>query len=95
VCGGAESTLHWVEVSKECVRLETKRDRYIESIQHHYYASSLAGAGLNEEAITELRVMFEEPGGYGFPRVDAWPDFDGLRDDPRYIELRERFGDAR
>jgi hypothetical protein len=45
----------------------------------------LAGAGLNEEAITELRVMFEEPGGYGFPRVDAWPDFDGLGDDPRYL----------
>jgi len=93
--GDAESTLRWVEVSKERARLETKRDRYIEATQHHYYATSLAGAGLNEEAIAELRVMFEEPGGYGFRHVDAWPDFDGLRDDPGYIELRERFGDAR
>lgn len=93
--GDAESTRRWVEVSKERARLETKRDRYIEGIQHHYYATSLAGAGLNREAITELRVMFEEPGGYGFRHVDAWPDFDGLKDDPGYIELRERFGDAR
>jgi hypothetical protein len=39
--------------------------------------------------------MFEEPGGHGFRFVDAWPDFDSLRDDPGYVELRTRFGDAR
>jgi TolB-like protein/cytochrome c-type biogenesis protein CcmH/NrfG len=93
--GDAESTRRWVEVSRKRARLETKGDRYIESNQHLYYATSLAAAGLNEEAITELRVMFEEPGGHGFRFVDAWPDFDSLRDDPGYVELRTRFGDAR
>ena len=72
-----------------------KGDRYEESIQHFYHASNLASAGLNEEAITELRVMLEEPAGRGFRYVDAWPQFDKLRDDPGYIELRERFAEAR
>jgi TolB-like protein len=93
--GDAEATRRWVEVAKERDRLEMKGDRAGESELHFYMASNLALAGLNEEAISELRVMFEEPGGHGFRYVDAWPDFDKLRDDPGYIELRERFGDAR
>lgn len=40
-------------------------------------------------------MMFEEPGGNGFRYVDAWPKFDALKDNPDYIELRERFADAR
>jgi hypothetical protein len=67
----------------------------MEAYNHFIYAFSLALAGLHDEAITELRVMFEEPGGLGFRFVDAWPDFDALKDHPGYIELRERFGDRR
>jgi tetratricopeptide (TPR) repeat protein len=91
----AEATRRWVEVSRERAQLETKGDRASESNQHFYNAGFLAIAGLNEEAITELRVMLEEPGGRGFRFVDAWPNFDNLRDHPDYIELRERFGNAR
>ena len=59
------------------------------------YALNLARVELHEEAIAELRVMFEEPGGHGFRYVDAWPEFDALKNHPGYIELRQRFEDAR
>ena len=52
-------------------------------------------AGLDDDALAELRVMLEEPGGRGFRFIDAWPDFDGLKNNPGYLELREQFGDVR
>jgi TolB-like protein len=91
----AHSTRRWIEESRRRTRDEFKGDRFFESIKHLWYAGGLADAGLQEEAIAELRVMFEEPGGYGFRYVDALPVFDALEDHSGYIELRQRYGDAR
>jgi hypothetical protein len=40
-------------------------------------------------------MMFEQPGGHRFRYMDTFPEFDGLKDNPAYVELRERFRDAR
>ncbi len=93
--GDGEATRRWVEEHRQRFRKENKGDRALEANNHLIYAFNLAGAGLHDEAIAELRVMFEEPGGLGFRYVDANPAFDALRDHPGYIELRERFGEAR
>ena len=93
--GDAAATRHWVEEDRKRFRKEDKGDRSDEANNHLGYAFDLAGAGLHDEAIAELRVMFEEPGGFGFRYVHAFPVFDALRDHPGYIELRERFGDKR
>ena len=93
--GNAEATRYWVEESRRRFRSEDKGDQADEAWNHLGYARHLARAELHKEAIEELRVMFEEPGGHGFRYVDAWPQFDALKNQPDYIELRERFGDAR
>ncbi len=93
--GDGEATRRWVEEHRQRFRKEYKGDRAAEAHNHFFYAFNLAVAGLHDEAIAELRVMFEEPGGFGFRFVDAFPDFDAMRDHPGYIELRERFGEAR
>ena len=93
--GDGEATRRWVEEHRQRYRKEYTGDRAAEASNHLGYALNLAGAGLHDEAIAELRVMFEEPGGSGFRYVDANPAFDALRDHPGYIELRERFGEAR
>ena len=93
--GDATATRRWVEENRKRFRKEEKGDRDDEATNHFGYAANLAGAGLHDEAIAELRVMFEEPGGSGFRYVDGVPVFDVLKDHPGYIELRERFGDRR
>ena len=72
--------------------VETKNDIYTDSITKFYTASILTLAGLNEEALQTLKTMLENPGGRNFQYIEVWPAFDTLRDDPVYIELRERFG---
>jgi len=52
----------------------------------------LACVGAYDEAVEELRVMFEQPGGHRFPYVDGAAPFDSLEDHPGYKELRLRFG---
>jgi len=93
--GNGEANHRWVEEHRQRFRKENKGDRWAEANNHRGYAFNLAGAGLHDEAIAELRVMFGEPGGSGFRYVDAFPYFDAMRDHPGYIELRERFGEAR
>jgi tetratricopeptide (TPR) repeat protein len=93
--GDAAATRQWVEEHKRRVTEQSKGDRLRASMNHLGYAADLANAGLYEAAIEELEVMFKEPGGRGFRLVDSLPVFDLLKDHPGYIELRERFGDAR
>ena len=93
--GDGEATRRWVEEHRQRFRKEDKGDRSAEADIHRNYALNLSHAGLHDEAIAELRLMFEEPGGSGFRYVDAYPAFDALKDHPGYIELRERFGDRR
>ena len=91
----AEATLHWNAEYKRRFREESKGDRMREAFNHWNSAWALARAGLHDEAIEELRVMFEGPGGHGFRYVDGAPVLDVLEEHPEYAKLRERFGDAR
>ena len=91
----AEATRHWNAEHKRRFREESKGDRMREASNHWSYAWTLTRAGLHDEAIEELRVMFEGPGGYGFRYIDADPGLDALKEHPEYARLRERFGDAR
>ena len=93
--GDAEATRDWVDIARRRNKESLKGDRYSESELHFYYAHNLALAGLYEEAVAELRVMFEEPGGSGFRLIDALPEFDSLDGLPAYEELRERFANVR
>jgi len=88
--GDADETRDWVEEHRRRFRQEQKGDKAEETYNHLGYARNLASVGLREEAIAELRVMLEEPGGHRFPFVDADPVFDSLKDHPDYIELRQR-----
>jgi TolB-like protein len=90
--GNAEATRHWVEETKPRRRVESKGDLRAEAIDHWFYARAFAQSGLLEDAIEELREMFENPGGHRFRYVDGFPVFDVLKDHPGYIELRDRFG---
>ena len=91
--GDAPETLRWLkEWEKRFSNSEVANDRWFVANNHFYDALTLATTGLNKEAIAELRTMLEEPGGFSFIYVDPWPQFDGLRNDPGYAELRERFG---
>lgn len=91
----AEATRHWNAEHKRRFREESKGDRMREATNHWSYAWTLIRAGLHDEAIEELRIMFEEPGGNGFRYIDGTPILDALREHPDYAKLRERFGDAR
>jgi TolB-like protein len=91
--GDAAETRSWIEEHKRQYRSEYKGDLAEEAHNHIFYARSFAEAGLHDEAVEELRIMLEEPGGHRFPYVDGDPGFDVLRDHPGYVALRERFGD--
>jgi tetratricopeptide (TPR) repeat protein len=93
--GDVEATLRWDEETNRRFRVERKGDRYWLADGRMFRADNLATVGLHKEAIRQLRTMLEEPGGFGFRFVDAWPAFDVLKDHPEYLALRERFADAR
>jgi hypothetical protein len=90
--GDAAKTREWIEKHKRRFRQESGGDVAEEAINRFYYAWTFACAGLHEEAIEELRVMLEEPGGHRFPYFDGAAPFDELENYPAYIALRERFG---
>jgi TolB-like protein/Flp pilus assembly protein TadD len=75
--GDAAATRSWIERHRRRVEAELKGDAYFRSFRPLWYATRLVDVGLHDR----------------FPFVDATPAFDPLRDNPGYIELRERFGD--
>jgi TolB-like protein len=91
--GDADATRTWIDRHRQRIDDELKGDAYFRSLNPWIYAFALADVGLHDEAIRELREMLERPGGRRFPFIDATPSFDVLKDNPGYIELRERFGD--
>jgi hypothetical protein len=93
--GDPDETQFWVVEHRRRFAKEEKGDKAEEATNRLGYAADLTVAGLYDEAIVELRVMLEEPGGHGFRYVDALPVFDSIRKHTGYIELRERFRDAR
>ena len=53
-----------------------------------FVSAIIAWAGLHTEAIEELKLNFASPGGDRFLLIDTLPDFDVLKDEPGYIELK-------
>jgi TolB-like protein len=69
--GDAAETRSWIEERKRRYRREYKGDLAEEAHNHIFYARSFAEAGLHDEAVEELRIMLEEPGGHRFPKTVA------------------------
>jgi len=90
--GRADEVRHWVEEHRRRYRVEQKGDLLDEPMNHYSYAWDFVLVGLYDEAVEELRLMLERPGGRRFPFVDGTPVFDVLKDRPDYVALRERFG---
>ena len=91
--GDAEETRRWIEEHRRRYFSQTKGDRLQVAQEHLWYAFELSQVGLYDEAVAELRVMLEEPGGYRFPFADVILIFDGLRSHPGYVALQEQYGD--
>jgi len=90
--GEVDLTRHWIAEHIRRYREEYKGDLAEEAKNRYSYAASYASVGLYDEAVKELRLMLEEPGGHRFPYIDGFPEFDVLDDHPGYTDLRERFG---
>jgi len=88
----AEETRHWIGEVKRRYGIESKDDQYEEANLRLNYAWSYTEVGLYDEAVEELRLMLEEPGGHRFPLVDGLSVFDPIRNRPDYLALKERYG---
>ena len=93
--GNTDETRRWIEELKQRYRRDFKGDVAEEANNRFDYAWIYACAGMQDEAIEELRIMLEQAGGHRFPYVDGPPLSDILGDNPAYIELRERFGNRK
>jgi len=90
--GDAAETRRWIEEHRQRFHRLYRGDLAEEAKNHLFYAWAFAAAGLNDEAVEELRIMLEQPGGHRFPYFDGDPIFAALKDQPGYVALRERFG---
>ena len=80
--GDRAATRRWIEVFRERLIADHKNDRYLVSVFRFCFAVAYANAGLDDEAIAELRVMLDEPGGRRFTMIDAYPAFERFKGRP-------------
>jgi TolB-like protein len=92
--GDVEATRYWVTEHGKRSNEETRGDMMAASEDRLFHARALAIAGLHDEALQNLRIMLEGPGGNTFRFVESLPDFDVLRQHPEYELLREQFGNS-
>jgi tetratricopeptide (TPR) repeat protein len=92
--GDKDATREWVMETKQRREKENRGDQALKVSQYLYDARILTLAGLHSEAIEELRLSLESPGGDRFPLIDALPIFDVLKEDSGYIASRQRYADA-
>ncbi len=90
--GDAENAVIWLEEFKRLFEEESKGDVAERARWRFGVATVLTQAGLYDEAVEELRIMLEQPGGYRFPVVDGFPVFEALEHHPGFVALREHFG---
>jgi len=90
--GDPAETRRWIDEHRRRLRIELKGDVYEESMTRFVYAWCFALAGSKNDAIEELRIMLEEPGGRRFPYLSGAVPFDALEGHPAFAELKERFG---
>jgi len=89
--GDQPETLRWIEEHRRRFTAQSKGDKFNGANNLWSYAWYLTVAGLDDEAVGQLKIMLENPGGYLFPFVDKDPVIDLIRDHPGYQALRERF----
>ena len=92
--GEAEEAVRWLEEANQRFAVESKNDVFQTTGNRLGSAVVYAFAGLEDEAVGELRLMLEEPGGYRFSVFDGIPEFKPLEDHPGYIALRERYDNS-
>jgi hypothetical protein len=59
---------------------------------YQFLAFEFADAGQDDYTIDALELLFAGPSFITFRFVESHPAFDDLRNDPRYLELRRRYG---
>jgi TolB-like protein len=89
--GESELTEAWLEKEKQNWHVVLKGRSNEE--MYNWHARILAVAGLEEEAILNLRHLLESYGAWKFKEVDLLPEFDYLKNSPAYIDLRRQYGD--
>jgi eukaryotic-like serine/threonine-protein kinase len=73
----------------EAITTMLKRKRNT-NIDYYWLSSYYAGGGEKEQALSNLQKSFEL-GFRDFPTIAASHDFDSLRNDPRFVQLLERY----
>jgi hypothetical protein len=86
------ATREWIDEHRRRFRAPDKGDISQDRNNRFHYAFALPCVGAYDEAVEELRVMLEEPGGPRFPYVDGADPFDSREDHHGYKEPRSRFG---
>jgi len=89
--GEPELTKAWLKKEKQNWRVVLKGRTDWEA--YFWHARILANAGLEEEAVLNLRHLFESPGGWNFMEVEFMPEFEALKNNPAYIDLRQQYKD--
>ena len=56
----------------------------------YLFAQSYATAGMVDESIATLELLFSGPSTHSIPWVELDPAFDGIRNEPDFIALLER-----
>jgi len=90
--GDKPAVLRWSSEHRRRLEIEHKGDKAMEVAMYRYFAETYALAGLDDEAIREIELAVTSPGGDQFALLDLLPAFDGLRDHPEYVKLKQRYG---
>ena len=71
--------------------ISTKPADAVEDMRFKYlFAQSYATAGMVDESIATLELLFSGPSTHSIPWVELDPAFDGIRNEPDFIALLER-----
>jgi predicted Zn-dependent protease len=94
----AEASLYAILAKPEKVSrlvqetLESKpADALYDGTVRYRLARSLVVAGLHQEAFEQLELMLSNPGAYRVMHLSLDPAFDGVRNDPEFVALTEKY----
>jgi TolB-like protein len=90
--GDADESRRWSDELSRGMQGANTLDPITRANSYEFFAFEFADAGQTDRAIDALELLFADPSFITFRFVDAHPAFDDLRDNPRYIELRRRYG---
>jgi hypothetical protein len=72
--------------------LESKpADAVYDGVVRYKLARSLVIAGLHQQAFEQLDIMLSNPGAYRVMHLSLDPAFDGVRNDPEFVALMEKY----